>query len=97
MSVRWHHKAEIDLRHLSNYILQHNPKAGFRVFHKVVTTAEQLTRFPTLGRYGRVKGTRELVVSGLPYIIVYLRIADEIVIIAVQHTSRMWPEDFSEE
>jgi toxin ParE1/3/4 len=45
-----------------------------------------------MGRVGRIEGTRELVVSGLPYILPY-RIVDDVVQIAsVIYTSRKWPE-----
>jgi toxin ParE1/3/4 len=37
-----------------------------------------LRKFPFLGRKGRVDGQRELVFSGLPYIVVY-RIKDQVV------------------
>src|SRR6266511_6108988 len=70
MNIVWHSKAEIDLSDLSDYIAQDNPSAALRVFRKVVTATEQLAAFPQLGRDGRIEGTRELVVSGLPYIVV---------------------------
>ena len=45
-----------------------------------------------MGRPGRVLGTRELVIGGLPYIIPY-RVRDNYVdILRVLHTSRRWAE-----
>jgi plasmid stabilization system protein ParE len=44
------------------------------------------------GRLGRIEGTRELVVPGLPYIILYSVAEDAILISAVIHTSRKWPK-----
>jgi len=49
-----------------------------------------------LGRDGRVEGTRELVVSGLPYIVVYRITGSDVHIVGIQHTSRLWPESFEE-
>jgi toxin ParE1/3/4 len=47
-----------------------------------------------LGRPGRVPGTRELVVTGTPFIIPY-RIKDSSVeILRIYHASRRWPDDF---
>jgi toxin ParE1/3/4 len=49
---------------------------------------------PYLGRPGRVEDTRELVVSGTPYIVVYTVLDDLVVIIAVQHDAQKWPDRF---
>jgi len=94
MNIRWHPKAEIDLSDLADYIAQDNPSAALRVFHRMVAAAEQLATFPNSGREGRVRNTRELVVSGLPYIVVYRLSESEVHIVGIQHTSRLWPESF---
>jgi toxin ParE1/3/4 len=47
-----------------------------------------------IGRQGRVGGTRELVVQGTPYIVVY-RVHDDVEILAVVHGARKWPESFA--
>jgi len=53
-----------------------------------------LSRSPAIGRPGRVLGTREFVIAGLPYIIAY-RVRDkDLEILRVLHTSRRWPGDF---
>jgi toxin ParE1/3/4 len=48
---------------------------------------------PYLGRRGRVEGTRELPLPGLPFIIVYrvLEQADAIEIVNVIHGAQRWP------
>ncbi|MCK4790011.1 MAG: type II toxin-antitoxin system RelE/ParE family toxin, partial [Desulfobacteraceae bacterium] len=48
----------------------------------------------SLGRPGRVAGTRELVISGLPYIVVYTDQDGMVVILRVMHTSLKWPKHF---
>jgi addiction module RelE/StbE family toxin len=97
MNVVWHRKAEVDLSDIADYIAENNPRAALRVFDKIAATAGQLTAFPNLGREGRVTGTRELVVSGLPYIVVYRLSQEEIHIVGIQHTSPLWPENFPTE
>ena len=48
--------------------------------------------FPESGREGRVVGTRELVVSRFPYLVVYiLREDNEVIVQRVLHTSQQWP------
>jgi len=48
---------------------------------------------PRMGRIGRIAGTRELVLSGTPYVVIYdLRNMDEqIYILRVLHGARRWP------
>ena len=47
-----------------------------------------------VGRRGRAKDTREFVFADLPYIVVY-RVTNQVEILAVMHTAREWPENFS--
>ena len=50
-----------------------------------------LRRHPELGRPGRITGTRELVVAGLPYLVVY-RVNDSTVeVLRVLHDAQEWP------
>lgn len=49
---------------------------------------------PKIGRIGRVAGTYELVIPGIPYIVPYRIRNQEVQILSVFHTSRKWPESF---
>jgi toxin ParE1/3/4 len=53
--------------------------------------AQSLTRFPYRGRVGQRSGTRELVVSPLPYVIVYEVGEDTVNISRVLHGAQDWP------
>ena len=44
-----------------------------------------------MGRQGRIDGTRELVIHGLPYIIPYRMRHGRVEILAVIHAARRWP------
>jgi len=46
------------------------------------------------GRPGRVRGTRELVISSTPFIAAYGIDHDRIVIFAIYHGAQQWPEVF---
>ena len=65
------------------------PRCGWRVLFIVVP--QSWIKFPLRGRPGRVNGTRELVISPLPYIVVY-RIRENFIEIAkVLHGAQRWP------
>jgi toxin ParE1/3/4 len=60
---------------------------------RLVGRAErQLLRLPESGRPGRIAKTRELVVSGAPYILPYRIIGDTVQILRVYHPARRWPD-----
>jgi len=43
-----------------------------------------------------VEGTRELVVTGTPFIVAYRRKGDQVLILDVLYGARKWPERFEE-
>lgn len=92
MRLRWTRLAEGDLEAIAKYIGQDSPAAAVRVVLELIDQAEKLlSRHTALGRPGRVIGTRELVIQGLPYIIPYRVRDNTIEILRVLHTSRRWP------
>jgi toxin ParE1/3/4 len=54
-----------------DYIALDNPKAAIQQGDKIAKNIIKLIDFPKLGRAGRVKSTRELVISGTPFIAIY--------------------------
>jgi toxin ParE1/3/4 len=68
-----------------SYIKDRNPVAATQVVGRIRLAAERLTEFPRMGHMGRVAGTYEWVVRGLPYIIVYQMDTDEVLILGVFH------------
>jgi addiction module RelE/StbE family toxin len=92
LRLRWTRLAERDLDEIAAYIGQDSPAAAARVVLELIDQAETLlSRHTALGRPGRVLGTRELVIRGLPYILPYRLRDDAIQILRVLHTSRRWP------
>ncbi len=57
---------------------------------RITERAAQLTGHPRLGRRGRVRGTRELVVDA-QYLLVYEVHRDAIVILRLLHARQQWP------
>lgn len=88
--------AERDLGNIIDYIALDNPAAAEKIFRAIVVTAERLTRFPAIGHIGRVSGTYELMMTGLPYLIVYQVTADTITVVAVFHSARDLPQALAE-
>jgi addiction module RelE/StbE family toxin len=92
MRLRWSGRAIGHLASIEAYIAKDKPDAAIRVVAEIVEAASRLAQFATLGRSGRISGSRELIVPGLPYIIAYRIVGDVIDISSVIHTSRKWPE-----
>lgn len=92
MRVRWLRGALSNLHQAVEYIAQDNPKAAASVAMRIKEAVDSLMRFPNLGRPGRLKGTRELRVTALPYIIRYRVTKQHIEILRIHHTSQLWPE-----
>ena len=63
--------AESDLHRIHAWIARDRPRSADAVVARILECAERLGRFPYMGHAGRVTGTLEWVVPGLPYIIVY--------------------------
>ncbi len=88
MKVRWTLRALEDLRHLHEFISEENPQAASEMVSRIYEAAEErLAKHPKMGKVRRVSGTRELVMAGAPYIIIYLIEAYEIQIVSVLHSS----------
>lgn len=92
MRLRWTRAAERDLDDIADYIGQDSPAAAARVVLELIDQIEViLVEHPAAGRPGRVLGTRELVIGGLPYVVPYRVRERDVEILRVLHTSRRWP------
>jgi toxin ParE1/3/4 len=76
-----------------DYIAQHSPKAAITMDEQIERQVDQLIAQPGMGRPGRKQGTRELVISRTPFIVIF-RVkpkAKRIEIMRVLHTSQKYP------
>ena len=94
MRVRWLQAALANVNAEVDYLARDNPAAADRVLSRIEEAVKHLSEHPSIGRAGRVHGTRELVVSGTPYIIPYRVRADAVEILRVFHAARRWPTEF---
>jgi toxin ParE1/3/4 len=92
--VRWVAAALANLNSEAEYIAQDNPSAAAHTVELIIKAVEQLRQFPAIGRPGRVAGTRELVVSGTPYIIPYRVRSGHVEVLRLFHGARRWPSRF---
>jgi toxin ParE1/3/4 len=93
LNVVWLPTAIANLEAQLAYIAEDDPKAaieqGDRIEHQVM----QLVEYPAMGRPGKRKGTRELVISHTPFIVVY-RLkprSQRIDLLRVLHSAQQWP------
>ena len=91
MRIRWTTGADGNLDQVAKSIVQDNPPAAVATVLKIIAAAQMLADYPAIGRRGRERGTRELVVAGLPYIIIYVVHREELVIIRVLHAAMKYP------
>jgi addiction module RelE/StbE family toxin len=91
MQVRWTPPAAQDLEEITLYIQRDSESAAQAVAKALFDAANSLDLLPSRGRVGRIQGSREIVVPGLPYIIAY-RVKDTAVqILHIYHGARNWP------
>jgi len=92
--IRWTEPAATALGKIQDYIANENPRAAFEVAQRIRIAVSQLQEHPRVGRQGRVRGTYELVIHDLRYIVPYRIYKNEVQILSVYHTSRKWPDAF---
>ncbi len=94
MKIRISPEAEQDLIEIFDYILADDPLAADKTLDVIYSEIHHLSEHPKLGRVGRVSGTRELVLSGAPFVVPYQVNNNTLEILRVYHSARKWPDDF---
>ena len=91
MELEWTPSALGDLDAAAAFIAQDNPGSADAMAGRVQESVEYLATYPNLGRAGRVRGTRELVVSGTPFVVVYRVRLDIVQVLRILPHARKWP------
>ena len=92
MRIRWTQPAAGDLTHICDYIEEHDtPATARRVALAIYESIDTLGRFPRRGRVGRYRDTRELVITNLPYIVIFRIHEDVIEVTRILHGAQDWP------
>jgi addiction module RelE/StbE family toxin len=94
LKVRWTRRALRRLDQIALYIAQDSPLAAERIVTQISARVARLCDQPTMGRIGRIAGTREFVVTGTPYIVAYRVHLTDLEVITVFHGAQRWPDSF---
>jgi toxin ParE1/3/4 len=93
LRIEWLPEAARNRQEQLDYIGERNPMAAVHLGDAIEEAVGRLASFPEIAPQGRVGGTRELFVSGTPYILVYRIEPSCVVILRLLHGSQHWPPD----
>jgi toxin ParE1/3/4 len=85
MKLVWAEQAQQEWVAQYRFYFARNPDAARRMRQLVMEGARQLRAHPKIGRPGRVEGSRELVISGTPFLLVYDENPARVEIVHVYH------------
>ena len=91
MKLRWTPRAVADLEEISDYLMAVHPEAWEQLMARVERLTDALLDFPLMGKSGLVPGTREFVLAGTPYILVFRLKGDAVVIVSVRDGRMRFP------
>jgi len=89
--LKWSLTAQQDMSNIREYLIQNAPSALAAMHDRITTAAESLRQFPRRGKPGRVDSTRELIVTNVPYTLVYTVEDTHVAITRVLHQAQNWP------
>jgi toxin ParE1/3/4 len=89
--IVWLSRARTDRKAQIAHIAKESHKAAIEQGDRIQSQTEILSAYPKVGREGRIKGTRELVVSRTPFVLVYRVRLGRIEILRMLHGAQMWP------
>ena len=91
MQLRWTEAAARDLELIADYLVEQAPDRAAALVRTIHDAPTALLTFPNRGRLGKKAGTRELVLSPLPYVVVYTVRGEVIYIARILHGAQRWP------
>jgi toxin ParE1/3/4 len=92
VKLRYTSRAARHLVNIASHIAAQSPAGAAHIGGRIREVAELLARFPDLGHEGTLAGTREIVVPGLPYVIVHrIESVDTLTVLGVYHGAQLRP------
>lgn len=92
MPIVWLPVAVQDVIHIRTYIGEEAPNSAKEIGQRIDQAVNRLSTMPSMGRPGRIYGTRELIISGTPYLVVYRVKNQRVEILRVLHGRQSFPE-----
>ncbi|MCL2895798.1 type II toxin-antitoxin system RelE/ParE family toxin [Brenneria tiliae] len=90
MIVYWSEQALNDSQQIWEYLAEKNPDAAVKMDELFEASAERLADFPYMGHEGEIAGTREIFPHE-NYRLIYEIRSDDVWVLALVHTSQLWP------
>lgn len=90
MTIEWTATALLNLADILDHITEDSPQGAAHLSAEIQAKAARIESTPTLYRMGRVRGTREAVVTE-NYLLVYRITPEAVQILNVLHTRQQWP------
>ncbi|MBV8536651.1 MAG: type II toxin-antitoxin system RelE/ParE family toxin [Alphaproteobacteria bacterium] len=89
MDIAFSPEALADLSSIRTFIGTDDPTVGLEGVAEILRRADRLRDMPSIGRPGRVPGTRELILP--PYILIYTVLANRMWVVRILHGAQDWP------
>ncbi|MBV8897993.1 MAG: type II toxin-antitoxin system RelE/ParE family toxin [Acidobacteriaceae bacterium] len=90
MHVRWTVPAADDLENIKDYLQRQYPHFAEPTIRTIYQRVRSLKTNPNRGRPGHRRGTRELPLTPLPYVVVYSVKPDAVEILHIHHGAQDW-------
>jgi addiction module RelE/StbE family toxin len=87
----WSGAAIADRHAIVDFIAADSPRAAIAMDLELADRTDALKIHPMIGRLGRLPQSRELVLIGTPYLIIYRILETHIQILRVLHAAQQWP------
>lgn len=93
MKIVWSEQARQEWATQYRFYRQRNPDAARRMRQAVMDGVQRVRSHPRIGKPGRVEGSRELVISGTPFLLVYDENPARVEILHVYDGRQNWQAD----
>jgi addiction module RelE/StbE family toxin len=90
MRIFWTTSAIRDLTGIFDYLALRDPDTALHTDTIIREAVERLEEFPHRGRPGKREGTRELIVRGLAYLVIYTAGESRVTILRILHAAQDW-------
>lgn len=93
MKTRWLRRVRGQFEDIQRTTRREWPGTLIKLVDMIEAAVERAARFPGSGRAGRVKGTRELVLTRVPFTVVYVVKDGVLVVVGLFHHAQEWSEE----